>query len=73
MQNHDAIPETIKTLRKEAGLSQIQLAEMADVSRTAIQNIESGKLTIQLDTLLKIFHVLNIKMHLISPLPGVKA
>ena len=65
-------PETlsiiIKKHRKEAGLSQIQLAELAGVGKTVVFDLEKGKETVQLNTLLKIFKVLNIKVQLQSPL-----
>lgn len=57
----------IKKHRKAAGLSQLQLAEMAGVGKTVVFDIEKGKETIQLDTLRKILAVLNIKAQLISP------
>lgn len=71
MQNKQKISELVRNLRKSANLSQTQLAEMAGVSRTAIQHLESGKLTIQLDTLLKIFSVLNITILFDHPMKGV--
>jgi y4mF family transcriptional regulator len=58
----------IKKHRKVAGLSQLQLAEMAGVGKTVVFDLEKGKETIQLDTLRKILTVLNIKVQLISPL-----
>jgi len=57
----------IKKHRKAAGLSQLQLAEMAGVGKTVVFDIEKGKETIQLDTLRKIIAVLNIKVQLTSP------
>lgn len=57
----------IQKHRKAAGLSQLQLAEMAGVGKTVVYDIEKGKETIQLDTLRKILAVLNIKVQLISP------
>ena len=54
--------------RKAAGLSQLQLADMAGVGKTAVFDLEKGKETVQLDTLRKILTVLNIKVQLISPL-----
>jgi HTH-type transcriptional regulator / antitoxin HipB len=57
----------IKKHRKAAGLSQLQLAEMAGVGKTVVFDIEKGKQTIQLDTLRKIMAVLNIKVQLNSP------
>jgi len=58
----------LKKHRKVAKLTQIQLAEMAGVGKTVVYDIEKGKDTIQLVTLRKILHVLNIKVALISPL-----
>ena len=62
------LANVIRTHRKAAKLSQLQLAEMAGVGKTVIFNIEKGKETVQLDTLRKILNVLNIKVQLISPL-----
>lgn len=57
----------IRKHRKAAGLSQLQLAEMAGVGKTVVFDLEKGKETIQLDTLRKILTVLNIKVQLTSP------
>ena len=57
----------IKKHRKAAGLSQLQLAEIAGIGKTAVFDIEKGKETIQLDTLRKILGALNIKVQLTSP------
>jgi HTH-type transcriptional regulator / antitoxin HipB len=57
----------VKKHRKAAGLSQLRLAEMSGVGKTAVFDIEKGKETIQLDTLRKILAVLNIKVQLTSP------
>lgn len=62
------LAEIVRKHRKAAGLSQIQLAEMAGVGKTVIFDLEKGKETIQLDTLRKILSVLNIKVQLVSPL-----
>ena len=62
------IAEVIKTHRKAARLSRVQLAEMAGVGKTVIYDIENGKESVQLDTLRKIMKVLNIKILLTSPL-----
>jgi len=58
----------IRRHRKIAGLSQLQLAELAGVGKTVVFDIEKGKESIRLDTLRKILSVLNIKMRLTSPL-----
>jgi y4mF family transcriptional regulator len=61
------LAELIRKHRKAAGLSQLQLAEMAGIGKTAVFDLEKGKETVQLDTLRKILTVLNIKVQLISP------
>jgi DNA-binding XRE family transcriptional regulator len=40
---------------------------LAGVGRTAIFDIEHGKTTFQIDTLLKIFEVLNLKLYAEGP------
>lgn len=68
MHNEKSIAALIKILRKEAGLSQVQLSEMAGVARSAVQHIEAGKLSIQLNTVMKICTVLNLNIILENPL-----
>jgi len=58
----------IRKHRKAAGLSQLQLAEMAGVGKTVVFDIEKGKETVQLNTLRKILKVLNINVQLTSQL-----
>lgn len=62
------LAECIHFHRKQSGLTRINLAKLAGVGKSAIFNLEHGKQTIQLDTLLKIIHVLNIHISLESPL-----
>ncbi len=54
--------------RKIAGLSQEELAKMAGVGKTLVFDIEKGKMTIRLKTLLQILEALNIQMYFQSPL-----
>jgi HTH-type transcriptional regulator / antitoxin HipB len=60
--------EVIRMHRKAAGLSRVQLAELAGVGKSVIYDIEKGKESVQLNTLRKILKVLNIKIILTSPL-----
>ncbi len=64
----ELLAKIIRKHRKLAGLSQQQLAEMAGVGKTVVFDIEKGKETIQMNTLRKILYVLNIKVHLTSPM-----
>lgn len=61
------LAKIIRMHRKAAGLSRVQLAELADVGKTVIYDIENGKESVQCVTLRKIFKVLNISIVLISP------
>ena len=45
----------VKSYRKEQKLSQQELAELLELSRITIQNLESGK-NFTIDTLLKVFN-----------------
>ena len=63
----DILANIIRRHRKLAGLSQLQLAEIAGVGKTVIYDIETGKVSVKLDTLRKILKVLNIKVTLKSP------
>ena len=62
------IPELVRVHRKKSSLSQAELANLAGVGKTVIFDLEHGKMTIQLDTLLHILEALNIEMRLSSPL-----
>ena len=64
----DEIAKTIHYCRKQSGLSQLELARLAGVGKTVVFDIEKGKETVQLNTLLKIFDVLNIQMKLETPI-----
>jgi len=54
--------------RKKSGLTQKQLADIAGVGKTALFDVEKGKETVRLNTLIKILSALNIKLNLQSPL-----
>lgn len=54
--------------RKQAGLSRIALADIAGVGKTVVYDIEKGKETVWLNTLLKILDALNITIFLDSPM-----
>ena len=54
--------------RKSAGLTQLELANMAGVGKATVFDIEKGKETIQFDKLLKVLAVLNITLEPSGPL-----
>lgn len=61
------ISELIKYHRKQSKLSRQELASLAGVGKTVIYDIEKGKETIQLKSLLKVLEVLNIRLKLEPP------
>jgi len=70
-----SIPEWTQNLgatalrhRKAAGLTQLELARLAGVGKTVVYDLEKGKTTLRLETLLKILAVLNIRLTWRAPL-----
>lgn len=61
------IAKMIRYYRKQSGLSQKDLARLAGIGKTVIFDVEKGKKTIRLDTLLKILEVLNIQIRFETP------
>ncbi len=57
----------IKSNRKKAGLSQLELAELAGVGKTLVFNLEKGQVNAQFENLLRVLRVLNIKIHAEAP------
>ena len=47
------IATIIHECRKQSGLSQLELAKLAGIGKTVVFDIEKGKETVQLNTLLK--------------------
>ncbi len=62
------LSEIVRYHRKQAGLTQKGLADLAGVGKTVIYDIEKGKETVQWDTVNKVLNVLNIKIKFESPL-----
>ena len=61
------IAKIVHYYRKQSGLSQQALARLAGVGKTVIFDIEKGKETVQLNTLLKVLDVLNIQLKFETP------
>lgn len=59
---------TIRQYRKKSGLTQQELAQLAGIGKTAVFDLEHGKGTAQLDTVLNILKVLNIQLNITGPL-----
>lgn len=61
--------EAIRDHRKTAGLTQLELAELAGVGKSAVFDIEKGKSTVRLETLICVLNALNMELHWRSPIP----
>lgn len=66
MNNREYIGKRIAQLRKERGLSQLQLAELTGLKQSNIARIESGKYSTGLDILQKIANIFNVKLDFIE-------
>lgn len=62
------LPTMVRFHRHASKLSQAELAKLAGVGKTVIFDIEKGKQTVQLSTLLKVLKILNITTLFQSPL-----
>lgn len=65
---YQELAQIVRFHRKKSGLNQIELAKLAGVGKAAIFDIEQGKKTVQLNTLIKVLNILNIKCELTSSL-----
>jgi y4mF family transcriptional regulator len=62
------IARIINEHRKQAGLTQKELADLAGIGKATVFDIEKGKETVRLVNLLKVIEVLNLTLTLESPL-----
>jgi len=59
--NAASIGPAIRRFRKEAGLTQSQLAELAGLNRTYLSDLEQGKETEQIRRILRILKLLGVR------------
>ena len=64
----EQIGKAVRYHRRLGGLSQRDLADLAGVGKTSVFDIEKGKPTIRLATLVAVLRVLNIEISLKGPL-----
>jgi HTH-type transcriptional regulator / antitoxin HipB len=64
----EKIGRLVRFHRKIARLTQLELAKLAEIGKTAVFDVERGKTTTQLSTLVRILHVLNVKITFNGPL-----
>lgn len=54
--------QAIKAARAQRGLTQIELAQHANVSRGVVQKLEEGRGTVALDNALKLLNILSLDL-----------
>ena len=64
----NTIGDIVRFHRRSGGLSQHELADLARIGKTSVFDIEKGKPTVRLATLMAVLRVLNIDMALEGPL-----
>jgi y4mF family transcriptional regulator len=62
------IGNLIRYHRKAAGLTQKELADLAGIGKTVVFDLEKGKESVQIDTMLAMFSVLNMALKVEGPL-----
>lgn len=60
----ESLGAAIRHYRREAGLSQAELARQAGIHRTYLSNLESGKETEQVRRILRVLRQLGVRMTL---------
>jgi HTH-type transcriptional regulator/antitoxin HipB len=60
----ESLGTAIRHYRKEAGISQAELAELAGLNRTYLSNLERGKETEQVRRILRVLRQLGVRMTL---------
>lgn len=63
------IGETIKKVRKEQKVTQVQLAQLSNVGYRFVLDLEAGKETIQLGKVMAVMETLGMRINL-DPPPG---
>ena len=58
------VSEVIQSRRKALGLTQLELADLAEVSERLIRDLETGRATIKTDKLLSILEALGLEIRI---------
>jgi len=64
----DDLAKVLTYHRKKSGLNRLALSRLAGVGKTVVYDIEHGKQTVRLETILKVLNALNIRIELTGPL-----
>ena len=67
-QNSIVLPgQIVRYHRRRGGMSRVQLAPIAGVGKTVVYDIENGKATVRLKTLLAVLETLDLKVGIDDP------
>jgi len=66
--NAEELGRIIRFHRKQAGLTQLELSRLAGLGKATVFDIEKGKQTVQLKSILQMLNTLNISLTWESPL-----
>ncbi len=58
------ISDAIRARRKTLGLTQLELADLAEVSERLVRDVETGRVTIKTDKLLSILEALGLEIRI---------
>lgn len=72
MNHHETIAGLTRYFRKQRKLSQLELAKLAGVGKTLVFDIEKGKESVQLNSLLRVMDALDIKLKFAVPFSETK-
>jgi y4mF family transcriptional regulator len=62
---HHALASAVRERRRELGLDQVELAELANCSTRFIHSVEAGKPSLRLDKLLDVLRVLGLSLRVV--------
>lgn len=62
------IARMVRFHRKKAKMTQLELAKLSGIGKTVVFDIEKGKKTVRLATLLSVLHALSLTMEFRGPL-----
>jgi len=65
---HEELADLVRFHRKKSGLTQAALAQLAGGGKTVVFDIEHGKPSVQLNTLVKVAATLNLQITFQGPL-----
>jgi y4mF family transcriptional regulator len=64
MMTFTEVSEAIQSRRKALGLTQLELADLAEVSERLVRDLETGRATIKTDKLLSILEALGLEIRI---------